>query len=108
MIDFLFLRYFHFLNAACVCKLRIVRYTLWLTVQLTCTYVTLGRQATEKERTHGGVLKDMDLVIDKTALHLGSKKAAFMVQVEKDANFLAELNIMDYSLLVRLHHHHIN
>ena len=24
----------------------------------------IGRQATEKERTHGGVLKDMDLVID--------------------------------------------
>lgn len=44
----------------------------------------------------------MDLVIDKAKLHLGSKKAAFMVQVEKDAKFLAELNIMDYSLLV--HH----
>jgi hypothetical protein len=47
------------------------------------------------------VLKDMDLVMDKAKLHLGSKKAAFMVQVEKDAMFLAELNIMDYSLLVQ-------
>ena len=62
--------------------------------------VSTGRQATEKERTHGGVLKDMDLVMNKAKLHLGSKKAAFMVQVEKDAMFLAELNIMDYSLLV--------
>lgn len=42
----------------------------------------------------------MDLVMNKAKLHLGSKKAAFMVQVEKDAMFLAELNIMDYSLLV--------
>ena len=40
-------------------------------------------------------------MLDKTKLLLGSKKAAFMVQVEKDAMFLAELNIMDYSLLVR-------
>jgi Phosphatidylinositol-4-phosphate 5-Kinase len=63
--------------------------------------VCAGRQATEKERTHGGVLKDMDLVMNKAKLHLGSKKAAFMVQVEKDAMFLAELNIMDYSLLVQ-------
>ena len=61
----------------------------------------IGRQATEKERTHGGVLKDMDLVIDKTKLLLGSKKDAFMIQIEKDAMFLAKLNIMDYSLLVR-------
>lgn len=59
-----------------------------------------GRQATAKERAHGGVLKDMDLVIDKVKLNLGVKKATFMVQVEKDATFLAELNIMDYSLLV--------
>ena len=43
----------------------------------------------------------MDLVIDNAKLHLGSKKATFMVQIEKDATFLAELNIMDYSLLVR-------
>ena len=42
----------------------------------------------------------MDLVIDKVKLNLGVKKATFMVQVEKDATFLAELNIMDYSLLV--------
>ena len=45
----------------------------------------------------------MDLVIDNAKLHLGSKKATFMVQIEKDATFLAELNIMDYSLLVRLY-----
>jgi hypothetical protein len=59
----------------------------------------VGREATEKERTHGGVLKDMDLVKDKAKLCLGSKKEAFINQLEKDADFLAELNIMDYSLL---------
>lgn len=64
--------------------------------------ISTGRQATAKERAHGGVLKDMDLVIDKVKLNLGVKKATFMVQVEKDANFLAELNIMDYSLLVSI------
>ena len=64
-------------------------------------HIMTGRQATEKERTHGGVLKDMDLVLDKTKLILGTKKEAFMIQIEKDAMFLAKLNIMDYSLLVR-------
>ena len=44
----------------------------------------------------------MDLIIDKEKLNLGVKKATFMVQVEKDATFLAELNIMDYSLLVSI------
>jgi hypothetical protein len=32
--------------------------------------------------------------------HLGPKKEEFMKQVTSDAGFLAELNIMDYSLLV--------
>jgi hypothetical protein len=33
--------------------------------------------------------------------HLGSKKEKLLDQMEKDAMFLASLNIMDYSLLVR-------
>ena len=49
----------------------------------------------------------MDLVIDKVKLNLGVKKATFMVQVEKDATFLAELNIMDYSLLVSTYFYRI-
>lgn len=63
----------------------------------------IGRSATEKERASGGVLKDNDLIADKRTLHLGVKKPAFMEQLEKDAMFLAGLNIMDYSLLVGFH-----
>lgn len=60
----------------------------------------VGRQATPEQRNSGGVLKDMDLILDKRKLHLGSKKDAFIAQIERDCNFLATLNIMDYSLLV--------
>lgn len=63
----------------------------------------IGRSATQRERESGGVLKDNDLIEDKCKLHLGAKKAAFMAQLEKDALFLAKLNIMDYSLLVGIH-----
>jgi hypothetical protein len=63
----------------------------------------VGRSATAKERASGGVLKDNDLIADKCKLHFGSKKAEFMAQLEKDAFFLAKLNIMDYSLLVGIH-----
>ena len=63
----------------------------------------VGRQASEKDRANGGVLKDMDLVNDSQKLHLGSKKPAFMAQLKRDAMFLAQLNIMDYSLLVGIH-----
>lgn len=64
----------------------------------------IGRSATQRERESGGVLKDNDLIADNCKLHLGAKKAAFMAQLEKDAMFLAKLNIMDYSLLVGIHH----
>lgn len=60
----------------------------------------IGREATEKERKSGGVLKDNDLVNDGTKLHLGPKREAFIEQLRRDAEFLAKLNIMDYSLLV--------
>lgn len=63
----------------------------------------VGREATQKERESGGVLKDNDLLKDKKKLQLGSKKAAFIEQITKDAMFLAKLNIMDYSLLVGIH-----
>lgn len=63
----------------------------------------VGREATQKERESGGVLKDNDLIKDKKKLQLGSKKAAFIEQITKDAMFLAKLNIMDYSLLVGIH-----
>lgn len=43
----------------------------------------------------------VDLVREKRFIHLGPKKADFLKQVTLDAEFLASLNIMDYSLLVR-------
>ena len=42
----------------------------------------------------GGVLKDLDLVKDGELLHLGKKRERFLAQLEKDAGFLASLNIM--------------
>jgi 1-phosphatidylinositol-4-phosphate 5-kinase len=60
----------------------------------------IGREATKTERDKGGVLKDLDLVNDKQMIHLGKKRDVFLQQLERDANFLASLNIMDYSLLV--------
>ena len=60
----------------------------------------VGRSATQAEREKGGVLKDNDLIADGVKLKLGSKREDFLAQIEKDATFLSELNIMDYSLLV--------
>ena len=61
----------------------------------------IGRSATEAERANGGVLKDNDLVDDEVKFHLGNKKPSFIQQLKRDTEFLATLNIMDYSLLVR-------
>jgi hypothetical protein len=63
----------------------------------------VGRESTKEARAKGCVLKDMDLINDNRKFHLGSKKEDFMTQIEKDAQFLASLNIMDYSLLVGIH-----
>lgn len=60
----------------------------------------VGRRASPEDRAVGGVLKDNDLVEDGIKLKLGSKRQMFLDQLEKDAQFLAKLNIMDYSLLV--------
>lgn len=40
---------------------------------------------------------------NQVKFHLGTKKKLFMDQLRKDANFLASLNIMDYSLLIGIH-----
>ncbi|GBG24743.1 Phosphatidylinositol 4-phosphate 5-kinase 4 [Hondaea fermentalgiana] len=60
---------------------------------------TVGRAA----KRHEAVYKDLDLINNGQTFKLGPKKAAFMAQLEKDANFLADLHIMDYSLLVGIH-----
>lgn len=36
-------------------------------------------------------------------IKLGEKKRALIQQLEKDTQFLAKLNIMDYSLIVGIH-----
>lgn len=61
----------------------------------------IGRSATEREKQSGGVLKDQDLLDGHKKLKLGGKKKEFIEQLRLDAEFLASLNIMDYSLLVR-------
>jgi 1-phosphatidylinositol-4-phosphate 5-kinase len=63
----------------------------------------VGRESSKEARTKGCVLKDKDLLNDGRKFHLGSKKEDFMKQIEKDAQFLASLNIMDYSLLIGVH-----
>eukprot|EP00607_Mallomonas_marina_P009291 CAMPEP_0182418550 /NCGR_PEP_ID=MMETSP1167-20130531/2951_1 /TAXON_ID=2988 /ORGANISM="Mallomonas Sp, Strain CCMP3275" /LENGTH=810 /DNA_ID=CAMNT_0024592807 /DNA_START=157 /DNA_END=2589 /DNA_ORIENTATION=- len=63
----------------------------------------IGRKATEAERKKGGVLKDLDLMEDGTKIQLGSKRETFLKQIRRDANFLAQHNIMDYSLLIGMH-----
>ena len=63
----------------------------------------VGRSASQKDRDNGGVLKDNDLIDDGVKLELGSKRKAIIDQLEKDANFLADMNIMDYSVLLGIH-----
>ena len=48
------------------------------------------------------MLKDQDLLEDQLKFELGEKRGTtFVEQLERDSSFLAELKIMDYSLLVR-------
>lgn len=63
----------------------------------------VGRNASQKDRENGGVLKDNDLIQDGVKLQLGAKRDAIIDQLEKDANFLAQMNIMDYSVLLGIH-----
>jgi len=65
---------------------------------------TVGRSSgPDKVRKEGVVYKDLDLVDDQAKFQLGTKRKLFMEQLEKDASFLASLNIMDYSLLIGIH-----
>jgi 1-phosphatidylinositol-4-phosphate 5-kinase len=63
----------------------------------------VGRQSTPKEKSSGGVLKDQDLLDSNRKFKFGDKKEKFMEQIKKDSDFLATLNIMDYSLLIGIH-----
>jgi len=60
---------------------------------------------TEEEiNNKDAVLKDLNWIKNEKKLYLGNKKAKiFINQLEKDVKFLADNNVMDYSLLVGLH-----
>ncbi len=61
---------------------------------------TLGRRSKRGE----GVHKDLDFVDEGRKLYVGpDTKEAIMEQLKKDAAFLAEMRIMDYSLLIGVH-----
>ena len=61
---------------------------------------TIGRKARPGE----SVLKDLDLLTEKRAIKVGpERKAVIMRQVANDTKFLANLEIMDYSLLLGIH-----
>ncbi|OUM67930.1 hypothetical protein PIROE2DRAFT_22775, partial [Piromyces sp. E2] len=50
------------------------------------------------------VLKDVNWIKKERKIYLGKEKADLLIkQLEKDVNFLAENNVMDYSLLVGCH-----
>jgi len=64
----------------------------------------LGREASEKEAQHGGVLKDKDFLRDGFKFELSTGRAQLLKdQMARDSTFLASLKIMDYSLLVGVH-----
>ena len=60
---------------------------------------TIGRLAKPGQ----SVKKDLDLLNSGIKLRFGNKKDGFINQINSDAEFLRELKIMDYSLLVGIH-----
>ncbi len=61
---------------------------------------SLGRRAKRGD----GVSKDLDFIDEGRKLNVGPcTKEAIMTQLKKDANFLASMHIMDYSLLIGVH-----
>ncbi|CAM9731054.1 unnamed protein product, partial [Phaeothamnion confervicola] len=67
---------------------------------------TIGRSCSAAQREQPrAVLKDLDLEGGGRKLRLGPReKAALLKQLRADAAFLAGLGLMDYSLLVGVHH----
>lgn len=66
---------------------------------------TVDREASEKEREKDiPTLKDNDLVKDGTKVHIGTDaKERFLEILTADVNFLAQMNVMDYSLCLGIH-----
>ena len=67
---------------------------------------TVGREYPEDkaEKNPRAVLKDLNWINRRKTLELGPEKRAYLsVQLERDAEFLKKVNVMDYSLLVGIH-----
>eukprot|EP00475_Leptophrys_vorax_P013767 TRINITY_DN20121_c0_g1_i1.p1 TRINITY_DN20121_c0_g1~~TRINITY_DN20121_c0_g1_i1.p1 ORF type:complete len:256 (-),score=56.59 TRINITY_DN20121_c0_g1_i1:3-770(-) len=68
---------------------------------------TRGRQATEAEKASSKtvVLKDKDFLNRGRKLYMDTQSSlTFILQIETDADFLERHQIMDYSLLIGIHH----
>jgi hypothetical protein len=66
---------------------------------------SVDREATDKEREKTlPILKDNDFLADGLKISIGEEgKEALMETLSADSDFLANLNIMDYSLLLGIH-----
>jgi len=63
-----------------------------------------GRSATPEERAENKVMKDNDLIVDGITITLGPNKPQFVETLKNDSEWLASHKIMDYSLLLGIHH----
>ncbi|KAF9457591.1 hypothetical protein BDZ94DRAFT_1175187 [Collybia nuda] len=67
---------------------------------------TVGREYPEEkaQKNPRAVLKDLNWINREKTLELGPEKRALLTeQLRRDAEFLKEVNVMDYSLLVGIH-----
>lgn len=66
---------------------------------------TVSRQASDKEKSKDlPTLKDNDFLSDRQVIHVGVEKRDKLLRIIKaDTEFLASLNLMDYSLVVGIH-----
>ncbi len=68
---------------------------------------TFGRTFPEEKAKENprAVLKDNNWLLRNKSLELGPEKRAFLsMQIDRDVSFLEEVEVMDYSLLVGIHH----
>jgi 1-phosphatidylinositol-5-phosphate 4-kinase len=66
---------------------------------------TVDRQASDKEKAKElPTFKDNDFVSDGIKINIGDEtKEKLLLTIQRDVDFLAKLNLMDYSLLVGIH-----
>ena len=66
---------------------------------------TVDREASEKEKKREKpTFKDNDFLKDGVKIHIGEEaKAKLMETLKADVNFLTNLHVMDYSLLLGVH-----